>query len=67
MKQLELFYSGKPVKSKEINKTIYPAIKSIEFINSSILFVHLTNERACIVPLDEFPAIKKLTAGKRIV
>jgi hypothetical protein len=48
-----------------MNKTIYPGIKSIEFINSCILFVHLTNERAFIVPLDEFPAIKKLTAQER--
>lgn len=48
-----------------MNTTTYPGIKSIEFINNSILFVHLTNERVFIVPLDEFPAIKNLTREER--
>ena len=47
------------------NTTIYPSIKSIEFINSSILFVHLTNDRVFIVPLDKFPVIKNLSAEEK--
>ena len=43
------------------NAIIYPAIKNIEFINSTILFVHLTNDRVFIVPLDKFPVIKSLS------
>ena len=42
-----------------------PAIRGIEFINSSIMFVHLENDRTFIVPLDKFPAIKKLSAKQR--
>lgn len=49
-----------------INVITYPAIKSVEFINSSILFVHLSNDRTFIVPLDKFPAIKNLTAQEKI-
>jgi hypothetical protein len=41
--------------------TTLPAIRSIDFINSSILFVHLDNDRTFIVPLDKFPAIQKLS------
>ncbi|MEO7119775.1 MAG: DUF2442 domain-containing protein [Ginsengibacter sp.] len=48
-----------------INATLYPGIKNIEFINGSILFVHLTNERVFIVPVDKFPAIKNLSADER--
>ena len=47
------------------NSIIYPAIKNIEFINSSILFVHLTNDRVFIVPLDKFPVIKKLSTEEK--
>lgn len=47
------------------NTTIYPSIKNIEFINSSILFVHLTNDRVFIVPLDKFPVIKNLSAEEK--
>ncbi len=47
------------------NTIIYPAIKSIEFINSSILFVHLSNDRVFIVPLDKFPVIKNLSAEEK--
>ena len=49
-----------------MNSTIiYPAIKNIEFINSSILFVHLTNDRVFIVPLDKFPVIKNLSVEEK--
>ena len=37
-------------------------IRNIEFLNSSIMFVHLTNDRTFIVPLDQFKDIKALTA-----
>ena len=43
----------------------YPSIKAIEFISSSILFVHLDNDRTFIVPLDKFPAIQKLSATEK--
>ena len=42
-----------------------PGIKSIEFINSTILFVHLDNDRTFIVPLDKFPAIKGLSTEEK--
>lgn len=45
--------------------THIPSIRSIEFVNSSILFVHLDNDRTFIVPLDKFPAIQKLTAEQK--
>ena len=45
--------------------TTYPGIKSIEFINSSILFVHLSNDRTFIIPLEKFPVIKNLTAEEK--
>lgn len=49
-----------------MNNTIkYPGIKNIEFINSSILFVHLLNDRVFIVPLDKFPIIKNLSAEEK--
>jgi hypothetical protein len=48
-----------------INTTLHPGIKNIEFINGSILFVHLTNERVFIVPLDKFPKIKSLSADEK--
>ena len=41
--------------------SIYPAIAAVEFINSSIMFVHLSNDRTFIVPLDKFPSIKALS------
>ena len=44
-----------------ITSLTYPAIKNIEFINSTILFVHLDNYRTFIVPLNKFPIIKKLS------
>lgn len=47
------------------NSIGYPAIKNIEFINSSILFVHLTNDRVFIVSLEKFPAIKKLSSEEK--
>ncbi len=42
-----------------------PNIKNIEFINSSIMFVHLDNERTFIVPLNKFPAIEKLSVEQK--
>ncbi len=42
-----------------------PKIKSIEFLNSSVLFVHLDNDRTFLVPLEQFPAIKNLTSEER--
>ena len=47
------------------NALIYPGIHNIEFINSSILFVHLTNDRVFIVPLDKFPVIKNLSPEEK--
>ncbi len=44
---------------------IYPSIKAVEFINSSIMFVHLDNDRTFIVPLEKFPAIQKLSAEEK--
>jgi hypothetical protein len=38
-----------------------PGIKGIEFINTSIMFVHLDNDRTFIVPLNKFSDIEKLT------
>ncbi|MCY7420801.1 MAG: DUF2442 domain-containing protein [Chitinophagaceae bacterium] len=43
----------------------YPSIKAVEFINSSIMFVHLDNDRTFIVPLEKFPAIQKLSADEK--
>ncbi len=40
-------------------------IKSIEFINTSIMFVHLNNDRTFIIPLDEFPTIKNLSKEEK--
>ncbi len=42
-----------------------PKLNSIEFLNSTILFVHLDNDRTFLVPLDKFPAIKNLTVDQR--
>jgi len=42
-----------------------PEIRNIEFLNTSIMFVHLTNDRTFLVPLDEFEDIKKLTQEER--
>lgn len=44
---------------------ILPTIRSIDFINSSIMFVHLANDRTFIVPLDKFPTIQKLSQEQR--
>ncbi len=42
-----------------------PKLNSVEFLNSTIMFVHLDNDRTFLVPLDKFPAIKNLTAEQR--
>ena len=44
---------------------IYPSIRSVELINSSIMFVHLDNDRTFIVPLEKFPAIQQLSSDDR--
>ena len=45
--------------------TTLPAIRHIDFINASIMFVHLDNDRTFIVPLDKFPAIQKLSTKQK--
>lgn len=47
------------------NTLIYPGIKNIEFINDTILFVHLTNDRLFMVLLDKFPVIKNLSQEEK--
>jgi hypothetical protein len=42
-----------------------PSIRNIEFLNNSILFIHLDNDRTFLVPLDNFPAIKFLTQEQK--
>lgn len=46
-------------------RAISTEIKNIEFLNGSILFVRLTNDRTFLVPLEQFPAIKRLSAEER--
>ncbi len=43
----------------------HPAIRHIDFINASIMFVHLDNDRTFIVPLDKFPNIQKLSTQQK--
>ncbi len=50
------------MKTKIINE---PAIRGVEFLNNSIMFVHLNNDRTFIVPLDKFPSIKNLTQEQK--
>ncbi|MGE0636899.1 MAG: DUF2442 domain-containing protein [Bacteroidia bacterium] len=45
--------------------TTLPKIKSVEFLNSSIMFIHLANDRTFLVPLDQFPAIKNLSPEEK--
>jgi hypothetical protein len=42
-----------------------PKINSVEFLNSTIMFVHLDNDRTFLVPLEKFPSIKALTQEQR--
>jgi hypothetical protein len=42
-----------------------PKIKSVEFLNSSIMFIHLDNDRTFLVPIDKFPDIKSLSTEQR--
>jgi hypothetical protein len=44
---------------------IYPSIRGVEFIDSSIMFVHLDNDRIFIVPLEKFPAIQQLSSDDK--
>jgi hypothetical protein len=48
-----------------ITTTNTPEIRNIEFLNSSIMFVHLSNDRTFIVPLDQFVEIKALTPQQK--
>ena len=48
-----------------ITTTKITEIRDIEFLNSSIMFVHLTNDRTFILPLDQFPEIKTLTPDQK--
>jgi hypothetical protein len=43
-----------------------PKIRSVEFLNSSIMFIHLDNDRTFLVPLDKFPDIKSLSVQQRM-
>ena len=40
-------------------------IRNIEFLNSSVMFVHLTNDRTFIVPLEQFKDIQTLTPEQK--
>ena len=40
-------------------------IRNIEFVNNSIMFIYLDNDRTFIVPLDKFPAIKNLSPDQK--
>ena len=42
-----------------------PEIRNIEFLNSSIMFVHLSNDRTFIIPLEQFPEIKALSPEQK--
>ncbi len=42
-----------------------PSIRNIEFLNNSILFIHLDNDRTMLVPLDKFPDIKSLSKEQK--
>lgn len=48
-----------------INTLTKIGIKAIEFIDSSIMFVHLDNDRTFIIPLDKFPSIKNLSKEEK--
>lgn len=42
-----------------------PGIKNIDFMNEHLMIIHLDNERTCIVPLEQFAAIKNLSRIER--
>jgi len=42
-----------------------PGIKSIQFMNNTILFVHLDNDRTFLIPLNKFSQIQNLSAEER--
>ena len=48
-----------------ITTTKTPEIRNIEFPNSSIMFIHLTNDRTFTIPLDQFEDIKALTPDQK--
>ena len=43
-----------------IAATRLPEIRNVEFLNSSIMFIHLSNDRTFLVPFEQFDAIKAL-------
>ncbi len=45
--------------------TLTTGIRNIEFVNNSIMFIYLDNDRTFIVPLDKFPAIKNLSPEQK--
>lgn len=48
-----------------ITVTATPEIRNIEFMNGSVMFIYLSNDRTFLVPLDQFPLIKKLNREQR--
>ena len=46
-------------------QTLSVGIKEVEFVNGSIMFVHLDNNRTFIVPLDKFQSIKALSPKEK--
>jgi len=45
--------------------TLLPSIRNVDFVDSSIMFIYLNNDRTFIVPLDKFPEIQRLTMEQR--
>lgn len=40
-------------------------ISKIDFMGNNLMFLHLSNERTVLVPLDKFQPIAQLTADER--
>lgn len=40
-------------------------ISKIDFMGNNLMFLHLSNERTVLVPLDKFQPIARLTAKER--
>ncbi len=43
----------------------FPKLNAVEFLNSTVMFVHLDNDRTLLIPLDKFPATKALSTEQR--
>jgi hypothetical protein len=41
------------------------AISKVDFMGNSLMFLHLSNGRTVLVPLEKFPAIAQLKAEER--